>query len=285
VVQLIETAVRIREEVAAARRLGRRVGLVPTMGALHEGHVQLIARCRDLVDVVVVSIFVNPTQFGPGEDFERYPRALDLDLQKCERAGGDLVFAPAVSTMYPSGPQSTFVEVGPFSHILEGATRPGHFRGVATVVLKLFEIVRPDLAVFGQKDYQQQLLIRRMVDDLHLPILIRTCPTIRESDGLALSSRNRYLSPIERRAAIALYRGLESAKRAVADGERQADQIRQILRETIESEVLAKLDYAEVADSETLEPLGDLGSGRSAVCLVAAWLGTTRLIDNALLME
>jgi len=283
VVELIDTAQRVRQEVAAARSQGKRIGLVPTMGALHDGHVQLIARCRDEVDLVIVSIFVNPTQFGPGEDFDRYPRMLDDDLRQCDRAGADVVFAPTVATMYPNGPQSTLVEVQRLAHALEGASRPGHFRGVATVVLKLFEIVRPDQAVFGQKDYQQQLVIRQMVDDLHLPILIRTSPTVREPDGLALSSRNRYLNPFERRAATVLYRGLERAKQAAADGERRADRIRQILRETIESERLAKLDYAEVADSDTLEPLGDLDKSRGAVCLVAAWLGKTRLIDNALM--
>ncbi len=284
-VELIDTVPRVRQEVEAARSRGRRIGLVPTMGALHEGHLHLIARCRDEVDLVIVSIFVNPMQFGPGEDFDRYPRMIDDDLRQCDQAGGDLVFAPTVATIYPNGPQSTFVEVERLSHVLEGSTRPGHFRGVATVVLKLLEIVRPDQVVFGQKDFQQQLLIRRMVDDLHLPISIRTCPTIREPDGLALSSRNRYLNPLERRAAVVLHRGLERAKKAFADGERRGDQIRQILRETIESESLAKLDYAEVANADTLEPLGDLDNGQRAVCLVAAWLGKTRLIDNALVIE
>jgi pantoate--beta-alanine ligase len=285
VVELIDTVPRVRQEVEAARSRGRRIGLVPTMGALHEGHLHLIARCRDEVDLVIVSIFVNPMQFGPGEDFDRYPRMIDDDLRQCDQAGGDLVFAPTVATIYPNGPQSTFVEVERLSHVLEGSTRPGHFRGVATVVLKLLEIVRPDQVVFGQKDFQQQLLIRRMVDDLHVPISIRTCPTIREPDGLALSSRNRYLNPLERRAAVVLHRGLERAKKAFADGERRGDRIRQILRETIESESLAKLDYAEVADADTLEPLGNLDSGQRAVCLVAAWLGKTRLIDNALVIE
>jgi pantoate--beta-alanine ligase len=285
VVELIDTVPRVRQEVEAARSRGRRIGLVPTMGALHEGHLHLIARCRDEVDLVIVSIFVNPMQFGPGEDFDRYPRMIDDDLRQCDQAGGDLVFAPTVATIYPNGPQSTFVEVERLSHVLEGSTRPGHFRGVATVVLKLLEIVRPDQVVFGQKDFQQQLLIRRMVDDLHVPISIRTCPTIREPDGLALSSRNRYLNPLERRAAVVLHRGLERAKKAFADGERRGDRIRQILRETIESESLAKLDYAEVADADTLAPLGNLDSGQRAVCLVAAWLGKTRLIDNALVIE
>ena len=171
------------------------------MGALHAGHVELIRQCRAHADLVVVSIFVNPTQFGAGEDFDRYPRPLEHDLRQCEAAGADLVFAPSVPTVYPHGPSSTFVEVPGLSDVLEGASRPGHFRGVATVVLKLFELVRPDLAVFGQKDYQQQLVIRRMVEDLHVPVELVIAPTVREADGLALSSRNRYLNPDERQAA------------------------------------------------------------------------------------
>ena len=255
------------------------------MGALHQGHARLIAQSRAESDVVVVSIFVNPTQFGPAEDFDRYPRSIDDDLEQCTAAGADWVFAPDVATVYPHGPRSTFVEVPGLSDVLEGASRPGHFRGVATVVLKLLEIVRPDLAYFGQKDYQQQLLIRRMIQDLHVPVEIGTYPTVREPDGLALSSRNRYLDPGQRQSAVALYRALDRAKRAVADGERRADRIRQILHEPLESDRLIKLDYAEVADAETLEPLGDLGKGRRAVALVAAWVGSTRLIDNAMLME
>jgi pantoate--beta-alanine ligase len=255
------------------------------MGALHEGHVALIAHCRKETDLVVVSLFVNPTQFGPGEDFNRYPRTLEEDLRQCDRAGCDLVFAPAAATIYPNGLGSTFVEVERLSQVLEGTTRPGHFRGVATVVLKLLEIVRPDKAIFGQKDYQQQLLIRRMVDDLHVPVVIRMCPTVRDQHGLALSSRNRYLIPEERRAAIVLFRALSRAENAFAGGERAGIRLRQILRETIESESLVKLDYAEVADARTLEPLDDLDTVHTAICLVAAWVGKTRLLDNALLTE
>jgi pantoate--beta-alanine ligase len=185
--------------------------------------------------------------------------------------------------VYPRGAESTFVEVPGLSNIFEGASRPGHFRGVATVVLKLFELVRPDLAVFGQKDYQQQLVIRHLVEDLHVPVELVIAPTVREADGLALSSRNRYLNPDERQAAPVLFRALERARQAVASGERQAERVRQILRETLESEPLVQPDYAEVADAETLEPLGDLGKGRAAVAVLAARLGTTRLLDNALL--
>ncbi len=284
-VERIETAAQARRAVAAARALGQRVALVPTMGALHLGHARLIAQCRAESEAVVVSIFVNPTQFGPTEDFNRYPRSIAGDLEQCTAAGADVVFAPDVATVYPHGLDSTFVEVPGLSDVLEGASRPGHFRGVATVVLKLLEIVRPDLAVFGQKDYQQQLLIRRMIEDLHVPVEIRTYPTVREPDGLALSSRNRYLDPGERQSAAVLYRALERAKHAVALGQRRADQVRQILRETLESERSIKVDYAEVTDAETLEPLGDLGKGRRVVALLAAWVGTTRMIDNTMLME
>jgi pantoate--beta-alanine ligase len=285
VVELVDSAAGVRHAVAAARDRGQRVGLVPTMGALHDGHAQLIAQCRRESGLVVVSIFVNPTQFGPGEDFNRYPRSLDDDLRRCELAGAGLVFAPSVATVYPHGASSTFVEVPGLSDGLEGASRPGHFRGVATVVLKLLEIVQPHLAYFGQKDFQQQLLIRRMVEDLHIPVEIHTCPTIREPDGVARSSRNRYLNPRERQAAAVLYRALEAAKNAVAAGERQADRIRQILRETLESQPGVKLDYAEVADADTLKPLRDLGKGRRSVALLAARVGSTRLIDNTLLSE
>jgi pantoate--beta-alanine ligase len=255
------------------------------MGALHEGHARLITECRAKSQFVIVSIFVNPTQFGPNEDFQRYPRSLEADLPRCEAAGADLVFVPGVATIYPHGPASTFVDVPGLSDVLEGASRPGHFRGVATVVLKLFEIVRPDLAVFGQKDFQQQVLIRRMVEDLHVPIALCTVPTVREPDGLALSSRNRYLSPPERQAAAVLYRALERAQRAVAGGQRAGNRVRQILRQTIESEGLVRLDYVEVADADMLMPLDHLDAGRPAVVLLAAWVGSTRLIDNMLLTD
>ena len=227
--QPVASIVEVRNAVASARRLGQRVGLVPTMGALHQGHTRLIERCRDEAGFVVVSIFVNPTQFGPAEDLARYPRTLEADLRKCAASGADLVFVPTESTIYPRGRSATFVEVPGLSTVLEGASRPGHFRGVATVVLALFEIVRPDLAIFGQKDYQQQLLIRRMVEDLHVPVEIVTEPTVREPDGLAMSSRNRYLSPEERQAATVLYRGLQRAREAVAGGESDANRVRQIL--------------------------------------------------------
>jgi pantoate--beta-alanine ligase len=285
VAELVKSVPEVRRAVIAARATGRRIGLVPTMGALHDGHTRLITDCRAEAGLVVVSIFVNPTQFGPGEDFERYPRPLDADLERCDAAGAALVFAPSASVIYPHGPSSTFVEVPGLSDVLEGASRPGHFRGVATVVLKLFEIVQPDLAIFGQKDFQQQILIRRMVEDLHLTVEVLTKATVREPDGLALSIRNRYLNPRERQAATVLHRALERASLAVANGERNGDRVRQILRETIESEKLARIDYAEVADAATLTPLDDLDAGRRAVALVAARVGTTRLLDNAVLTD
>jgi pantoate--beta-alanine ligase len=284
VVRKVESAADLRRQVSDTRAQRKKIGLVPTMGALHDGHLRLIRQCRAETDFVVVSIFVNPTQFGAGEDLNRYPRPLENDLRQSESAGADLVFVPSVQTVYPYGINSTFVEVPGLSDIFEGASRPRHFRGVATVVLKLFEIVRPDLAVFGQKDYQQQLLIGRMVADLHVPVQLSICPTVREPDGLALSSRNRYLNRQERQAAVMLNRALERAQQAVDAGERCGDRIRQILHETLKSESMAELDYAEVANAETLERLGNIGSSQQAVALVAARFGTTRLIDNALLI-
>jgi pantoate--beta-alanine ligase len=278
--ELVESVADVRRAVTAARARGQSVGLVPTMGALHAGHVRLIERCREEAGFVVVSIFVNPTQFGPNEDFTRYPRTVDDDLARCRGAGCSLVWAPTPATVYPGGPQSTWVEVPGLSDILEGASRPGHFRGVATVVLKLFEVVRPDLAVFGQKDYQQQLVIRRMVADLHVPVRIVTEPTVREPDGLAMSSRNRFLGPDERASATVLHAALLRARDAIRGGERSANRVRQILRDTIESSGSVRLDYAEVADADTLESLDRLDPPTRAVALVAARVGSTRLIDN-----
>jgi pantoate--beta-alanine ligase len=283
VVEMVESVANLRRQVVDVRVSGKKVGLVPTMGALHDGHLRLIRQCRAETDFVIVSIFVNPTQFGAGEDLNRYPRPLEDDLRQSESAGADLVFVPTVETVYPHGINSTFVEVTGLSDIFEGASRPGHFRGVATVVLTLFEMVRPDLAVFGQKDYQQQLLVRRMISDLHVPVQLSICPTVREPDGLALSSRNRYLNPEHRQAAVVLNRALERARAAAQAGEFRSERIRQILHETLRSESMAELDYAEVANADTLERLGDIDNTHRAVALVAARFGTTRLIDNTLL--
>jgi pantoate--beta-alanine ligase len=285
VVKVAQSVAEARQAVAAARQRELSIGLVPTMGALHAGHLALIRACRAEAGFAVVSIFVNPTQFGPSEDFAKYPRTWDDDLRKCADSAVDLVFAPTETTIYPNGARSTSVEVPGLSDVLEGAMRPGHFRGVSTVVLKLFEIVRPDFAVFGQKDFQQQLVVRRMVDDLHIPVVVRTCPTVREPDGLALSSRNRFLDRASRQAATVLYRALERSQRATSDGERRADRIRQILVETVGLEPSVKLDYAEVASARTLEPLGEMPEGCSAVALLAARVGATRLIDNMMLTE
>lgn len=281
----VETIAEVREAVALARASGCRVGLVPTMGALHEGHARLIEQCRAACGFVVVSLFVNPTQFGPSEDFTRYPRTPDLDASRAAVAGADVIFAPSADVMYPQGQISTYVDNPELYTRLEGASRPGHFRGVATVVLKLFSIVGPDVAMFGQKDFQQQLVIRTMVGDLNVPVTVVTVPTVREADGLALSSRNRYLDAPERAASVVLSRALERAAAAVAAGERDAGRVRQILHDTLQSEALAQVDYAEVADAATLVPLVELSPGRKAVALLAVRFGTTRLIDNALLPE
>jgi pantoate--beta-alanine ligase len=282
-IPIVGTIAEVRERVAQARRVGLSIGLVPTMGALHAGHLQLVKEARAASDFVVVSVFVNPTQFGPNEDFRRYPRTLEADVALCVEGGAALVFAPEVAEIYPNGPSSTFVEVPKLSDRLEGASRPGHFRGVATVVLKLFTIVGADLAFFGSKDFQQLQVIRQMVADLDFPIEIRAVATVREPDGLAMSSRNRYLDANERRAAVILWKALEAASRAVERGERDADRVRQILRETLESEPLATLDYAELADAETLVPVQVLKPERPTVALIAAKVGPARLIDNAIL--
>lgn len=284
--QVATTIPSARQAVEQARDEGRRIGLVPTMGALHRGHIALVEECRRLADFTAVSIFVNPAQFGPGEDYDRYPRALEDDLRQCEAAGVDLVFKPSAEEMYPRGvPSATFVEVPGLSHVLEGEIRPTHFRGVATVVLGLFEILRPDVAIFGQKDYQQQALLRRMVEDLHVTVELVTHPTVRETDGLALSSRNAYLDPDQRRGSVALYKALQDACKAVAEGETDADRVRQILRSPIESERGASLEYAQVVDAGTLEPLTEIRPDAPSVALLAARFGKTRLIDNARLTE
>jgi pantoate--beta-alanine ligase len=273
----VRDAAALRHELALWRRQGDTVGLVPTMGALHQGHLSLLELARQRVRRVVASVFVNPTQFGPGEDFNLYPRQLGTDSVLLEGAGCDLLFAPDVETLYPPG-HSTFVDPGRLAQGLEGERRPGHFRGVATVVCALFNLVRPEVAVFGEKDAQQLAVVRRLVRDLHLGIEIVPGPTVREADGLAMSSRNTYLSADERRAATVLYRALQAAAAAVAAGERQGAEVRRILHQVVEGEPLAHLEYAEVVDAESFQPLATL-AGR-VVLPVAARLGKTRLIDN-----
>lgn len=247
------------------------------MGALHSGHVSLIKAARAESDFVIVTIFVNPTQFGPHEDFQKYPRPLENDVAACSEAGADLVFTPTVNDVYPQ-PFFTVVDVTGISEVLEGACRPGHFKGVATIVLKLFNMTQPDVAFFGQKDFQQQLLIRRMVTELDLPVEIRICPTIREPDGLALSSRNIYLSEDDRKSALALHRSLRHAESRLKSGETDLAKIRSEMHEILNTTPRLKLEYATIVDPDSIAELDR--PQRLQVAVVAARVGTTRLIDN-----
>lgn len=267
----------VRRAVLAARREGRTIGCVPTMGALHAGHLSLIQQARRETGLVAVSIFVNPAQFGPQEDLARYPRPIEHDLKLCRDADVDLVFLPDNETMYPPG-FDTWVEVPALSRVLEGASRPGHFRGVATIVLKLLNIVQPDRAYFGAKDYQQQALIRRMIQDLDLPIEAVTCPTVREPDGLALSSRNAYLSARDRESAVALHESLRIAAQQLNMGEVDVARVMQAMRQHLEAQPGVVADYTVVADPDTLETLS--APQPKMIALVAARVGRTRLIDN-----
>lgn len=270
---------RTPEELARIRAVLGRTALVPTMGALHTGHRGLIAAARGRAEAVVVSIFVNPLQFGPGEDFERYPRAFEDDLRTCAEEGVDVVYAPAVEAMYP-GEQLVTVDPGPMGRVLEGASRPGHFAGVLTVVAKLFNMVRPDVAVFGQKDAQQLAVIRRMVRDLAFGVTVVGVPTVRDSDGLATSSRNVYLSPAERTGALALSRALLAGADASVTGPVGIlDAAREVLREAASGEAPVELDYLALVDAHTFAEVGSDHRGE-AVLLVAARVGSTRLIDN-----
>jgi pantoate--beta-alanine ligase len=266
------------DEVRRWRRArGGSVGLVPTMGALHAGHLSLVERARAETAQVVASVFVNPAQFAPHEDFGRYPRDLERDRRLLEDSGCDLVFAPAVAEVYPAGFE-TSVDVGSVARPLEGERRPGHFQGVATVVLKLLQIVQPDRAYFGEKDAQQLAVIRRLARDLDLPVEIVGCPIVREGDGLAMSSRNAYLAPDERRAATVLSRALRAAHRRWQEGERDADVLRSALRTVLESEPRARVDYASVADPDTFRELQRIDG--PALLLLAVFVGRARLIDN-----
>jgi pantoate--beta-alanine ligase len=254
------------------------IGLVPTMGALHEGHLSLLRRAREETDIVVESIFVNPTQFGPDEDLAAYPRDLDRDLNLSERAGVDVVFAPEPRDVYPED-YRTFVNVEKLSEALCGSFRPGHFRGVATIVLKLFHIVRPHRAYFGKKDFQQLVLIRRMTEDLNLDVEIVGCPTLREPDGLAMSSRNVYLDEEDRESALSLSRSFTLAERMIREGERDARTVEKAMREFIRSHPRVRcIDYVSSVDPETLQSVDELREG--TVIAVAAWVGKARLIDN-----
>jgi len=276
-VAILTTVAAVRQYVAAARKQGKSIGLVPTMGYLHEGHLTLARTAREQDDVVIMSIFVNPTQFGPGEDLDRYPRDLERDQKLVAAAGVDALFVPPVEEMYPPR-YATYVQVEGVTEVMCGASRPGHFRGVATVVSKLFNIVQPDRVYFGRKDYQQAVVIKRMARDLNFPVDIITVATVREPDGLALSSRNKYLSPAERRSALALYRALNLAAGLIRSGERSAAVVREAITGEILAHPLTRIDYVAISDAETLEPLEEI---RGQVLLaLAVEVGNTRLIDN-----
>jgi pantoate--beta-alanine ligase len=273
----VTTIAELREQLDGARRAGRSVGFVPTMGYLHPGHASLMTAARADCDVVVASIFVNPLQFGPSEDLDAYPRDLTGDTELADQSGVDLLFVPATSEMYPEPVRTTVSVRGP-SDVLEGRARPTHFDGVATVVAKLFAIVGPCRAYFGEKDFQQLAVVRRMVHDLSLPVEVVGCPTVREADGLAMSSRNAYLTPAERAAAPVLYEALQAGRAAVEGGERDPSRVQAVMEEVVAREPLAVLDYAAVVDAATFEvPEPLTGTLR---LLLAAHLGRARLIDN-----
>jgi pantoate--beta-alanine ligase len=275
--RLVDTIAAVRAWTTAQRQAGRTIAFVPTMGALHQGHARLIERAREEGGALVVSIFVNPLQFDRKDDLDRYPRTLEADLRTCEELGVDLVFAPSAEEMYPAPPMCT-VEVKRITDRLCGAFRPGHFAGVATVVTKLFQIVQPHAAYFGEKDAQQLAVIRRMVLDLNMPIDIVGVPTVREPDGLALSSRNARLSPQERKRAIALYNALREAERAIAAGEKDARVVERLAAEMIPKDESLRLEYLEVVDPLELQPMQRIDG--PVLVAGALWVGTTRLIDN-----
>src|SRR2546423_405056 len=280
--EIINRRQRLRSVARKIRReQDKTVGLVPTMGALHEGHLSLVREARRMCDVVVVSVFVNPTQFGPGEDFEHYPRDLTKDTALLTDYNVDYIFAPTIEEIYPKG-FSTYVTVEGLSEQLEGASRPGHFRGIATVVTILLNTIRPDFAFFGQKDAQQLLIIRRLVKDLAFDTEIVVLPTVREDSGLAISSRNLYLTPDEQKSATVLHKALLQAKNAYKDGERSAHRLVDLIRSTVESEPRARLDYVAVADADTLEKIDKIDE-RPTLIALAAYVGKTRLIDNTIL--
>jgi len=278
--KICKTIQEMRAECRAVRRAGQRLGLVPTMGRCNEGHISLVRAARAKCDVVAASIFVNPTQFGPTEDLGKYPRSFERDCEMLEREGVELLFAPTVEEMYPAG-GTTWVTVEGLSDKLDGRSRPGHFRGVATVVAKLFHIVEPDAAFFGQKDAAQVAIIRRMVRDLNMPVEIVVGPIVREADGLAMSSRNAYLDDAQRRQALVLHRALLRVQALADAGERNAGRLIAAGREEFAAEASMRLDYFEIVNAETLDPVEDVSGG--ALVAVAGYVGSTRLIDNILL--
>ena len=277
--KIVHTIAEMRAACAEARR-GERLGFVPTMGALHQGHLSLVRAARARCDAVAVSIFVNPTQFGPTEDFSKYPRTFERDCEMLEAEGVSLLFAPSVEEMYPPG-AVTFVTVEGLSEKLCGRSRPTHFRGVTTVVAKLFNIVQPDIAFFGQKDAAQAVIIKQMVRDLDLPVEIVVCPIVREADGLAMSSRNAYLDAAQRPSATVLHRALVQVQSQAEEGERGAGTLIEAAQRVFREEPAVRVDYVEIVDTETLDPLADVSGG--ALVAVAAFVGATRLIDNIVL--
>jgi pantoate--beta-alanine ligase len=278
--KILSSATQMTSFSRDAQRENKRVGFVPTMGALHEGHLSLVRAARAQSDVVVVSIFVNPTQFGPNEDFAKYPRTFEQDKTMLEREGVDCTFYPSVEEMYPPGAR-TWVTVEGLSEKLDGRSRPGHFRGVTTVVSKLFNIVQPQAAFFGQKDAAQVAIIHKMACDLNFPVKIVVCPIVRESDGLAMSSRNAYLNPQERKQALVLSRSLQRVQSLLEQGQRKAEKLIDAGKQVIAEEPAVRLDYFEVVNPDTLDPVNDVAKG--ALVAVAAYVGPTRLIDNLLL--
>lgn len=279
--KVVTTVDALRRTVRTQRRAGRRIGLVPTMGALHEGHLSLVRASKRECDYTVVSIFVNPSQFGPAEDLAKYPRTLQSDLDSLAGCGAELVFAPAENQVY--GPKhATWVEVEGVAEPLEGRIRPGHFRGVATIVLKLFNMVQPDVAFFGRKDFQQVLVVRQMAADLDVPVEVRVCPTVREADGLAMSSRNAYLTPEARRRARALSQSLRRAEQMVAAGASEAEEIIQQIREVLQTAAPVDIDYIALMHPETLDPVAEIREPTAV--LLAARIDGTRLIDNTVLI-
>ncbi len=277
----VVTIAEMKAACRQAQRNGKTLGFVPTMGALHEGHLSLVRAAKKRCDVTAVSIFVNPLQFGPSEDLARYPRTLERDARLLEEFGVEMLFVPGVEEMYPKGAK-TYVLVEELSDKLDGASRPGHFRGVATVVVKLFEIVRPDYAFFGQKDAAQVAVLRKMVSDLNMDVELVVCPIVREPDGLAMSSRNAYLSPEHRQQALVLHRSLMRVQAAADAGERNAANLIQIGKQVIAEEPGVRLDYFTIVDPATLDPVAD--TSRGALVAVAAYVGDTRLIDNILVI-
>ena len=283
---VLQSVDEIREALKPARRKGQRVGLIPTMGALHEGHLALIRQAREVCDVVVATIFVNPTQFGPNEDLDRYPRTLEHDLKQCREAGVDVVFTPDTKEMYPEGARFLSIHIEELTRHLCGASRPGHFNGVLQVVNKLFNIVQPDDAWFGQKDIQQLILLETMVREFNIPVTIHRGATVREPDGLALSSRNRYLNEEQRAVASQLYAEISTLARQLASGADTDETELGDLLKAAESRLTAigfKIDYLSVVDARTLQPQHRVYSGQPYIIAAAAWLGTTRLIDNCIL--